>query len=151
MLELLNSLVRLSAAVTVFGMQEIHTTAGTVDPGESVDKLREMIDSMANKISSKIDESRRPTLESFSSLGKNVVDQTVGRTMETLNSTLNVPSMLPRDILQSTSDAVKSTSDWLGEIVKPVPAVIVPVPAVILPVSAVIVKDTCVEEVLVVS
>jgi hypothetical protein len=119
MLELLNSMVRLSAAVTVFGMQEVQSAVGSADPTESVDKLRAMIDSMANAVSSKIDESKRPTLDSFSSLGKNVVDRTVGRTMDTLNDTLNVPSMSPKDIVQSTSDAVKSTSDWLGKIVKP--------------------------------
>jgi len=120
MVELLNSMVRLSAAVTVFGMQEVQSAVGTVNPTESVDKLREMIDSLTTAVSSKIDESKRPTLESISNLGKNVVDQTAGRTMEILNDKLNVPSMLPKDIVQSTTDAVKSTSDWLGGIVKPV-------------------------------
>ena len=125
MLELLNSLVRLSAAVTVYGMQEVQTAAGSVSPTESVEKLREMIDSMANTITGKIDASKRPTLDSFSTLGRNVVDQTVGRTLDTLNHTLHVPSMSPGDILQSTSDAAKSTSDWLGGIVKPVPTVVI--------------------------
>ncbi len=119
MLELLNSLVRLSAAVTVYSMQEAQTAASSVSPTESVDKLRDMIDSLTNSVSSKIEASRRSTLDSFANLGQNVVDQTVGRTMDTLNSTLHVPSMLPKDILQSTTDAVKSTSDWLGKIVKP--------------------------------
>lgn len=121
MLELLNSMVRLSAAVTVYGMQEVQSAVGAVDPQESVDKLRDMIDSMAAAVSSKIDEKRRPTLESISNLGRDVVDRTVGRTMDTLSDKLNVPSMSPRDLAQSTSDAVKSTSDWLDGIVKPHP------------------------------
>lgn len=119
MLELLNSLVRLSAAVTVYGMQEVQSAAGSVDPEKSIEKLRDMIDTLANSVSSKIDERRRPILDSFSHLGHSVVDRTVGRTMDTLTNTLNVPSMKPHDIMQSTSDAVKSTSDWLGGIVKP--------------------------------
>jgi hypothetical protein len=122
MLELLNSMVRLSAAVTVYGMQEVQTAVGSVDPAISVDKLRDMIDTMATAVTSKIDEKRRPTLESFSNLGRDVVDRTVGRTMDTLSDTLKVPSMSPRDIVQSTSDAVKSTSDWLSGIVKPATA-----------------------------
>ncbi len=125
MLELLNSLVRLSAAVTVYGMQEVQSAAGSVSSTESMEKFREIIDSMTNAIKGKIDPSKRPTLDSFSTLGQNVVDQTVGRTIDTLNHTLNVPSMSPSDLLQSTSDAAKSTSDWLGGIVKPVPTVIV--------------------------
>ena len=120
MQELLNSMVRLSAAMTVFGMQEVQSAVGTVDPKVSVDKLREMIDAMANAVSSKIEESKRPTLDSFNSLGKNVVDRTVGRTLDTLNDTLNVESLAPKDIVKSTTDAVKSTSDWLVDIIKPV-------------------------------
>ena len=128
MLELLNSLVRLSAAVTVLGMQEVQSAAGAVHPTESVEKLREMIDSMTNSLTSKINESKRPVLESFSRTGQDVVDQTVGRTMDTLsstmdslNNTINIPNISPKEIIQSTSDAAKSTSDWLRGIVKPAP------------------------------
>ena len=126
MLELLNSLVRLSAAVTVLGMQEVQSAAGAVHPGESVEKLREMIDSMTNSLTSKINESKRPVLESFSRTGQDVVDQTVGRTMDTinntmdsLNNTIHIPNLSPSEIIQNTSDAAKSTSDWLRKIVKP--------------------------------
>lgn len=65
MLELLNSLVRLSAAMTVYGMQEVQTAAGSVHPEKSVEKLREMIDSLANSLSSRIDETRRPILDNL--------------------------------------------------------------------------------------
>ena len=128
MLELLNSLVRLSAAVTVLGMQEVQNAAGSVHPSEQLEKLREMIDSMTNSLSSKINESKQPILESFSRTGQDVVDSTVGRTMDTLDSlnhTLRIPSISPSKILQSTSDAAKSTSDWLDGIVRPVATVFV--------------------------
>jgi hypothetical protein len=118
MLELLNSMVRLSAAVTVYSMQEVQSAVGTVDPAEGVGKLRDMIDSLANAVTSKIDESKRPMLESFSSLGHDVVDRTVGRTMDTLNDTLKVSSMYPRDLVKSGLDVAKSASDRLDGIVK---------------------------------
>jgi hypothetical protein len=121
MLELLNSMVRLSAAVTVYGMQEVQGAVGSVDPEQSLDKLRDMIDSLTAAVASKIDDQRRPTLDSFSTLGKDVVDRTVGRTVDTLTDKLNVRSMSPRDLVKSTNDAVKSTSDWLDGIVKPRP------------------------------
>jgi len=125
MLELLNSMLRLSAAVTVFSMQEVQTAVDGAPPKESVEKLREMIDSLAAAVSSKINESKRPTLDSLSNLGHDFVGRTqevvgktqeaVGRTMETLK----VPSMSPRKIVHSTNEAVKSTTDWLDGIVKP--------------------------------
>ncbi|HVV46185.1 MAG TPA: hypothetical protein VHC72_13320 [Bryobacteraceae bacterium] len=65
MLELLNSLVRLSAAMTVYGMQEVQTAAGSVHPEKSVEKLREMIDSLADSLSSRIDDKRRPMLDNI--------------------------------------------------------------------------------------
>jgi hypothetical protein len=65
MLELLNSLVRLSAAMTVYGMQEVQTVAGSVHPEKSVGKLREMIDSLADSLSSRISEDRHPMLDNL--------------------------------------------------------------------------------------
>lgn len=114
MRELLNSMVRLSAAVTVFGMQEVQVAIDAVNPNQPMDKLRDLLDSMASAVSSKIDEPRLPTLESFSKLGTDVID----RTMDTLGAR----SLSPSDIVQSTSNAVKSTSDWLEGIVKPAPS-----------------------------
>ena len=117
MMELLNSMVRLSAAVTVYSMQEVQEAVDSVNPQESIDKLREMIDSVASAVTAKIDESRRPTLESFSKLGKDVVGRTqdaVDRTMETLKVPVSA-----HGIVQGTTDAARSASDWLDGIVKP--------------------------------
>lgn len=114
MVELLNSMVRLSAAVTVFGIQEVQSAVGAVDTKESMDQLRGMIDAMTNAVTSRIDENRRSTVKSISNLGEDVVSRTV--------DTLNVPSISPREFVKSTADMVKSTSDWLDGIVKPAPA-----------------------------
>ena len=54
MQELLNfDPFKLSAAMTVFGMQQVETAVGSVDGKESLDKeLREVIDAMAAAVSS---------------------------------------------------------------------------------------------------
>src|SRR2546430_2343131 len=92
MQETFNSLIRLSAALTVFSVQQVQTVVGSGNPKESVDKVREVFDGMAAAISANIDESRLATLDSISNLGNDVVDRTTG--------------------------IVKTTSDWLYEMVK---------------------------------
>jgi hypothetical protein len=103
MQELLNSMIRLSAAMTVFGMQQLQTTVGSMDTKDSVDKLRKVIDEMADAISAKIDESRRPTLDRLSSLPQDLLTRSVDST---------------REVVRDTSDMVKTTSDWLAGTVK---------------------------------
>jgi hypothetical protein len=103
MQELLNSMIRLSAAMTVFGVQQLQTTMGSMDTKDSVDKLRKVIDDMADALSAKIDKSRRPTLERLSSLPQDFLARSLDST---------------REVVQDTSDIVKSTSDWLAGSVK---------------------------------
>jgi hypothetical protein len=107
MQELFNSMIRLSAAMTVFGMQELQTTMGSVGSKESVDKLRQVIDAMTDALSSKIDESRRPTLDRLSNLPQDLVKRSVDST---------------REVVKDTSEMVKSTSDWIAGTVKPATA-----------------------------
>ncbi len=76
MQETLNSLVRLSAAITVFGVQQVQSAVGSANSQDSADKLREVIDGMAAAVSAQIDESKLPALDSISSLGHNVVGRT---------------------------------------------------------------------------
>jgi hypothetical protein len=103
MQELLNSMIRLSAAMTVFGVQQLQTTVGSMDTKDSVDKLRKVIDAMADALSAKIDESRRPTLDRLSSLPQDLLARSLDST---------------REVVQDTSDMVKTTSDWLAGTVK---------------------------------
>src|SRR5262249_20828344 len=102
MQETLNSLVRLSAAMTIFGVQQVQSAVGSAGSKDSADRLREVIDGMAAAVSAQIDESKLPALDSISSLGHNVVG----------------------GAWESTTGIVKTTSDWLQGIVKaatPVP------------------------------
>ncbi len=110
MQELINSFVRLSAAITVYSMQQMQSAVETIDPKDSVTKLRQMIDSMTNALTAQIDESKKSTVDSMSNLGSDVV----GRTFDTLN----VSGLTPRDIVQTTSDMVKKTTDSLAGMMK---------------------------------
>src|SRR5437879_1725602 len=96
MQETFNSLVRLSTAMTLFGVQQVQSAVGSANPKESVDKLREVIDGMAAVVSAGIDESKLPTMESISHLGHDMVDRT----------------------WENTTGIVKTTSDWLYGMVK---------------------------------
>src|ERR1700691_3595464 len=107
MQELMNSMIRLSAAMTVFGMQQLQNTVGSVDTKDSVDKLREGIDAMADALSAKIDKSRRPTLERLSNLQQDIVKRSLDST---------------REVVKDTSEIVKSTSDWIAGTAKPATA-----------------------------
>jgi hypothetical protein len=103
MQELFNSMIRLSAAMTVFGVQQLQTTVGSMDTKDSVDKLRKVIDDMADALSAKIDKSRRQTLDRLSSLPQDLLARSLDST---------------REVVQDTSEIVKSTSDWLAGSVK---------------------------------
>jgi len=109
MQELLNSLVKFSAAMTVFSMQQVQTAVGPSSETAkgSLDKFREVIDGMAAAVSSQIDESRRPSVENISKLPQDMLT----RAMDS-----------QREVVQSTSDMVKSTSGWIAGMVKATPA-----------------------------
>jgi len=111
MQELINSFVRLSAAMTVYSMQQMQTAVESVDPRESVGKLKHMIDSMADALTSQIDESKKPALDSISNVGRDVV----GKTFETIN----MAAMSPKDIVQQTGEMVKKTTDSIASMIRP--------------------------------
>jgi hypothetical protein len=98
MQDLFNSMVRLSAAMTVFSMQQLQTAVGSADTKESIDKLREVIDSMADALSSKIEASRKPAFDKLAKLPEDMMS----RSWES-----------PRDVVQNASDMMKSASDWI--------------------------------------
>ncbi len=110
MQDLINSFVKLSAAMTVYSMQQVQTAVGTVDPRESVGKLKQMIDSMTDALTAQIDESKKPALDSMSSIGKDVV----GKTFETIN----MAAVSPREIVQHTGEIVKKTTDSLASLIR---------------------------------
>lgn len=108
MQDLINSFVRLSAAMSVYSLQQMQSAVGTIDPKDPVAQLKKMIDSMTEALTAQIDESKKQTVESISNLGSGVVDRTFD-TMSNLN---------PRDIVQTTNDVVRRTTDSIAGIMK---------------------------------
>lgn len=110
MQDLINSFVRLSAAMTVYSMQQMQTAVESVDPRESVGKLKQMIDSMTDALTAQIEESKKPAMDSMTSLGKDVVTKTF--------DTINMATMSPKDIVQQTGEIVKKTTDSLASMIR---------------------------------
>ncbi len=110
MQELINSFVRLSAAMSVYSMQQMQSAVETIDPKDSVTKLKKMIDSMTDALTAQIDESKMKTVDSISNLGADVVDRTF--------NTLSVPGLNPRDLVDTTKKLVRTTTDSLANIIK---------------------------------
>ena len=108
--ELINSLVRLSAAATMYSMQQMQTTVGGFDSKESMESLRTVIDTMTNALTEKLDENKRSTVESISNAGNEVV----GRTW----TVLNVDSMNPKEVANTASDIVRRTSDTFTSLIR---------------------------------
>lgn len=110
MQDLINSFVRLSAAMTVYSLQQMQSAVDTLDTKDSVAKLKKMIDSMTDALTAQIDESKKKTVESISNLGADVVERTF--------DTLNVQGLKPHELVETTSDIVRKTSDSLAHIIK---------------------------------
>jgi hypothetical protein len=108
--ELINSFVRLSAAMSVYSMQQMQSAVETIDPKDSVTKLKKMIDSMTDALTSQIDESKKKTVDSISNLGADVVDRTF--------NTLSVSGLNARDLVDTTNDMVRKTTDSLAHMIK---------------------------------
>jgi hypothetical protein len=108
--ELINSFVRLSAAMSVYTLQQMQTAVDTLDTRDSVNKLKKMIDSMTEALTSQIDESKRKTIDSISSLGADVVERTF--------DTFHVPGLKPYDIVETTNTMMRKTSDSLSSMIR---------------------------------
>jgi hypothetical protein len=108
--DLINSFVRLSAAMTVYSMQQMQSAVDTIDAKDSVGKLKKMIDSMADALTAQVDESKKKTVESISNLGADVVERTF--------DTLTVPGLNPHDLVHTTNEMVRKTTDSLASMIK---------------------------------
>lgn len=109
---LVQSFVRFSTAITVFGMQQVQTAVESRDPQGSFKQLHQLVDSLTGALSSQLDDSRKATLESVSGISAEVVSKTL--------SSLNPANLNPQDLMQATGDIIKRTSSSLSNLVSPV-------------------------------
>jgi len=108
--DLINSFVRLSAAMSVYTLQQMQSAVDTLDTKDSVNKLKKMIDSMTDALTAQIDESKRKTVDSISNLGADVVERTF--------DTFNVQGLNPHELVETTNNMVRKTTDSLSNIIR---------------------------------
>ena len=111
MQDLINSIVRFSAAMTLFSMQQMQNAVGAAaDTTVALGRFRDALDAITSAVTSQLDDNKKPTLDSMSHLGNDIV----GRTWDTMN----VAAMDPRQVLQTTGDLMKKTSESLAGMMK---------------------------------
>jgi hypothetical protein len=77
--ELMRSMVRFSAALTAFGLQQLQNAFSNPRQSlKSVDQLQEAMDSVTQSLTSRIDESEKTAMNSMVSIGSDLVAKTVG-------------------------------------------------------------------------
>ena len=108
MQELINSVARFSAAITMFGLQEIQNAVGTgMDAQNYMTRFRQSLDSITDAVSAELDRTSKPALDSLTNLSSDLV----GRTFETLKT----PVFDPRQMLQTASDMLRRTADSVAK------------------------------------
>jgi len=111
MQDLINSMVKFSAAMTLFSMQQMQNVVdAATDTDDALNKFRDALDAVTNAIKGQLDENKKPTLDSLSNLGTDIVD----RTWDTVDGSV----MDPRKVLRTTSDLMKKTSESIADLVK---------------------------------
>jgi len=109
MQSLIVSMMRFSAALTLFGMEQLQSSLNVVEGEEDISKAMERfekaLDSLTDALVNKIDDKKRDTLKSVTKMSEDVV----GRTMDSMNV------MDPREVLRATNDLLKKTSDATAE------------------------------------
>jgi len=114
MQKLIVSFMRLSSAMTLFGMEQMQSAAGTVsgdtDISKAIDKLVDAIDSVTDRLADEVDESKRETLSTITRISADTVDRTWRG--------MNMGMMDPNEALRATSDLLKKTSDSFADWMK---------------------------------
>jgi len=102
MRELITSMMRFSGAVTMFGVEQVQNAmAAPADTQAAISRLRETLDSMAESLTSKLDEPKKAALDSMSRAQAEVFDRTVGAV------NLETAGEFVRKTSESFSDAIR--------------------------------------------
>jgi hypothetical protein len=102
MREVVNSFVRLSTTLTVFGIQQVQTVIDAMDTETAMDRARNVLDGMTDSLASQMDENKRTTAETMARAGEEMVDRTW---------------KAPADVVGTTTEFVRRTSDAVSKAV----------------------------------
>jgi len=99
------SMLRFSAALTLFSVEQLEKSLNVVEGGADLNKtiqgFEHTLDSLSDVLMRQMDEKKKETLQSVSRASKDMVD----RTME------GMEIMDPREVIRASSDLLQKTSD----------------------------------------
>jgi len=105
MQSLMVSVVRLSTAATLFGLEQVQTAVdvslGRRGLSTAVEDLSNTFDSMATSLADKTDEEKKRTLESITKATKRVVNSSADA----------IAVMDPKRVVEATNDVLRKSTD----------------------------------------
>lgn len=109
--DLMNSMIRFSAAITIFGQQQLQNAMSTAMNTESgIKAMREAFDSATQVLTSQIDDKQKSTVKSVSDLGTDLVSRTF--------DTMHMSRLDPRQIVETTGSMVRQVSETIESAIK---------------------------------
>src|SRR5438128_6217118 len=109
--ELTSSMIRFTNAVTLFSMQQMQNALGAVTDSQAViNRFCGALDAISNTLSTQIDATKKSTLDSMSRTGTEMVDRTM--------DAMNVQTLNPKDVMDTTADLMRKTSDSMADMVR---------------------------------
>lgn len=104
MQRLVESMVRFSTAMTLFGVQQIQNAVeGVSDSHAGRRKIGDSLDSITEALEAQLDESKRPAVESVS----NLVDKT--------REAFDVPVLDTKKFVENATDVFRKTADTMAD------------------------------------
>jgi len=111
MQNLIVSMMRFSAALTLFGMEQVQNTLNLVEGEEDLSKTMERfekaLDSLTDALMNKVDDKKKETLGSVTRMSEDIV----GRTLDGMSI------VDPREVLRATNDLLQKTTDATADLV----------------------------------
>jgi len=109
MQSLIISMMKFSAAVTLFSMEQLQNTLNMVegeeDLSKTMDRFEQALNSLTEALTNRIDDKKKDTLKSITKMSEDVVSRTFdGMTV-----------MDPREVMRATNDLIQKTSDTTAE------------------------------------
>ena len=99
------SMLRFSAALTLYSVEQLERSLNVVEGGADLSKtilgFEQTLDSLSEVLMREMDEKKKETLQSVSKASKDMV----GRTME------GMEILDPREVIKASSDLLQKTSD----------------------------------------
>ena len=105
MQNLIVSMLRFSAAVTLFSMEQLQSSlnlyGGDENISKTLDRFEKALDAMTETLTSRIDGQKKDTLKSITKMSEDVVSRTFD----------GITIIDPREVMRATNDLIQKTSD----------------------------------------